>query len=428
MAISIPDPLNRSARNTSFPLRPQTRCFSLSTISPADYTEEMRIAHVITRLMLGGAQENTVLCCEDLLREHGDDVLLITGPPLGLEGDLLPRARAGGIPLEILPQLRRPIHAWRDTSSYLAIKRILRRFKPDVVHTHSGKAGLLGRAAAWSLGVPVVVHTVHGAPFHPYQGRGARQFFIACERWAARRCHHIISVADAMTQLMVNAGIAPREFFTTIYSGMEVESFLQADVHRRRVREELGYPDQHVVIGKIARLFYLKGHEYVIRAAGDVVRQNPDVRFLLVGSGVLRDRLQRQIADAGLDEYFRFFGLAGRDEVPGLLAAMDIVLHASLREGLARVLPQALLAGKPVVSYDIDGAREVVIPGETGYLLPPKSVEPMSHCLVRLAADGGLRARLGAEGRRRFADQFRHDRMTREIRRLYQRLLEGKSP
>lgn len=389
----------------------------------ASYTREMRIVHVITRLMLGGAQENTVLCCEDLLREHGDDVLLVTGPPLGLEGDLLPRARAGGIPLELLPQLQRPIHVWRDASSYAAIKRILRRFRPDVVHTHSGKAGLLGRAAAWSLGVPAVVHTVHGAPFHPYQSAAARRFFIACERWAARRCHHMICVADAMTRLMVDARVARPECFTTIHSGMEVEPFLESAADRRRVRDELGYADQHVVVGKIARLFHLKGHEYVIRAAGEVVQQNPDVRFLLVGGGVLRDRFERQITEAGLTDYFRFFGLAQRDEIPGLLAAMDIVVHASLREGLARVLPQALIAGRPVISYDVDGAGEVVVSDETGYLIPPQSIGPMRDAIVRLAADPGLRERLGAEGRRRFTDQFRHDHMTRRIREVYERIL-----
>jgi len=383
----------------------------------------MRIAHVITRLMLGGAQENTVLCCKDLMRDYGDEVLLVTGPPLGLEGDLLPWARAGGVPLEVLPQLRRPIHPWRDLSSYRAIKRILRRFQPDVVHTHSGKAGLLGRAAGWSLGVPAVVHTVHGAPFHPYQGRGARWFFVQCERWAARRCHAMISVADAMTRLMVEARVAPAEFFTTIYSGMEVEPLVESAADRQRVRDELGFGQQHIVVGKIARLFRLKGHDYVIRAAGEVAKQNPSVRFLLVGDGVLRDRLKRQIAEAGLTGFFTFFGLAEREQIPGLLAAMDIVVHASLREGLARVLPQALIAGKPVVSYDVDGAGEVVIPGQTGYLLAPQSVEPMAEAILELAADEPLRERLGAEGRRRFADQFRHDRMTRQIRRLYEDLL-----
>jgi glycosyltransferase involved in cell wall biosynthesis len=383
----------------------------------------MRIAHVITRMIVGGAQENTLLCCEDLIRRHGDEVLLITGPPLGPEGSLLDRAMAGGVPLEIIPSLRRSIHPWRDAVSYWELKKSLRRFRPDVVHTHSAKGGMLGRAAAWSLGVPAVIHTVHGAPFHPYQGRGARWFFQACERWASRRCHAIVTVADAMTDLMVSAGVAPREKFTTIYSGMEVEPFLTSGEHRDRVRRELGYRPEHVVIGKIARLFKLKGHDDVIRAARGVIDAVPNVRFLFIGDGIFQERLRQQIAATGLTDYFQFTGLVPPERIPELIAAMDIVVHASLREGLARVLPQALISGKPVVSYDVDGAREVVISNQTGFLIPPRDVLMLAEKLKLLAADPALRDRLAQEGRRRFADVFRHEHMTEQLRELYQAVL-----
>ncbi len=385
----------------------------------------MRIAHVITRLILGGAQENTVLCCEDLVREYGDEVLLVTGPALGPEGSLLRRARAGGGNVEVVPQLRRAIHPWRDWAAYRRIKRLLCDFRPDVVHTHSAKAGVLGRAAAWSLGVPAVVHTVHGAPFHPYQARAARALFRTIERWAARRCHAMVSVADAMTEQMVEARVAPRQKFTTVFSGMEVEPFLDAGQHRDRVRRELGYRAEHVVVGKIARMFHLKGHEYVIRAAEQLVRRNANVRFLLVGDGILRRRLCRQIAAAGLEDHFRLVGLVHPERIPELIAAMDIVVHASLREGLARVLPQALIVGRPVVSYDVDGAREVVIPGKTGVLLPTKSVTEMADALDELSGDRAGREQLGSEGRRRFTDPFRHQQMTARLRELYERILAG---
>jgi len=387
----------------------------------------MRIVHVITRLMLGGAQENTVLECEDLRREYGDEVLLVTGPPGRHEGNLLPRARAGGVPLEVVPELQRAIHPGRDAVAYQKIKRLLRGFQPQVVHTHSAKAGVLGRAAAWALGVPAVVHTVPGAPFHPYQGRGARAGFRLCERWAARRCHAMVSVADAMTDLMVAAGVAPREKFTTIYSGMEVEPFLEAERHRGRVRAAWGYGPEDIVVGKVARLFHLKGHEFLIDAARRVVDQVPRTRFLLVGSGILRERLERRIARAGLASVFRFAGLVPREQMPETLAAMDLVVHTSLREGLARVLPQALLVGRPVISYDVDGAREVVLPDETGILLPPCSVGPLADAVIRLARDPDLRRRMGEEGRRRCRETFCHRHMTAEIRQLYQRLL-GQSP
>jgi glycosyltransferase involved in cell wall biosynthesis len=383
----------------------------------------MRVAHVITRMIIGGAQENTLYTCLDLMRLYGDDVLLVTGPQTGPEGSLLERAKGEGVPLAILPALRREIQPLAEARAYAAIKRTLRDFRPDVVHTHSAKGGVLGRAAAHALGVKAIIHTVHGAPFHPYQGRGVRAAYRAAERFAAKRCHAMVSVADAMTDLMVNAGVAPREKFTTIYSGMEIEPFLAADEHREAVRRELGFSEEHVVVGKIARLFHLKGHEYVIRAAGPVIARHPQVRFLFVGNGILREQLERQIAEAGLSEHFRFTGLVPPPRIPSLIGAMDILVHASLREGLARALPQALIAGKPAVSYDIDGAREVVIPGQTGYLLPPQSVEPMSEALSQLAGDPELRRRLGGEGRARFTDLFRHETMTRKLRELYEQTL-----
>ncbi|MDA1053964.1 MAG: glycosyltransferase family 4 protein [Planctomycetota bacterium] len=386
----------------------------------------MRIAHVITRMIIGGAQENTLFTCEDLVREHGDDVLLITGPAIGPEGDLLTQGRGLEFPVAYVPSLRRAIQPWRDLQSYVAIKRILRGFEPDVVHTHSAKGGMLGRLAANALNVPAVVHTVHGAPFHPYQGRGARELFRHCEKIAARRCHRLLSVADAMTDLMVNANVAPREMFTTIYSGMDVEPFLHANEHRERVRAELGFTPEQVVVGKIARLFHLKGHKYVVAAAAQAVKTCPNLRFLFVGDGVLRESLDEMISEAGLEEHVVFTGLVPPSQIPELVGAMDVLVHASLREGLARALPQSLIAGKPVISYDIDGAREVVISGETGFLLKPMSIEPMSEAMVLLANDADLRIRLGTEGQKRFTEQFRHQHMTAQIRRVYEELLAAR--
>lgn len=384
----------------------------------------MRVAHIITRLILGGAQENTLLTCEGLIERYGDNVLLVTGPAVGPEGSLMERAESRGVPIELVPSLRRAIHPWHDAVALRQLKRVLREFKPDVVHTHSAKAGILGRAAATALDVPAVVHTVHGAPFYPYQGRAVRLFYQACERWAAKRCHALISVADAMTSLMVDAGVAPAEKFTTIYSGMDVEPFLAAEKHRGSARAALGYEDHHVVIGKVARLFHLKGHEYVIQAARSVIDRHPNARFLFVGDGILRENLQRQIASRGLTDYFQFTGLVPPGRIPELISAMDIVVHASLREGLARVLPQAMISGVPVVSYDVDGAREVILPGETGFLLPAKAIDEMAEALDELISEPQLRRALGQEGRRRWTEMFRHEHMTDEIRKLYEKVLE----
>jgi len=383
----------------------------------------MRIAHIITRLIVGGAQENTLLCCRDLRAHHGHDVRLWTGPQQGPEGSLLAQARDSGVALTVVPSLRRAVHPWSDVRAYWQLRRALRDFRPHVVHTHSAKAGVLGRLAASRLRVPAIVHTVHGSPFHPYQSALARGLFRACERWAARHCHQLVSVADAMTDLLVQEGVAPREKFITIYSGMDVDAFLNCGPLRDGMRAELGYGPQHVVIGKVARLFHLKGHDDVIQAARGVVARCPPARFLFVGDGVRRGDLQRQIARAGLSGHVQFTGLLPPEQMPALMAALDIVVHASLREGLARVLPQALIAGRPVVSYDVDGAREVVLPDETGLLVPPRAVGPLADALVQLVEDAQLRQRLGAAGRARFAEQFRHERMSDQLAQLYERLL-----
>jgi glycosyltransferase involved in cell wall biosynthesis len=383
----------------------------------------MRIVHIITRMIVGGAQENTLYNCLDLIETYGDEVVLLTGPTDGPEGRLLEQGRAGGLQVITIPSLRRALHPLRDLQAYRSLREAIRRLQPEVVHTHSAKAGILGRAAAWKEKVPAVVHTVHGAPFYPYQAWPIRRFYQACEAWAAARCHHLIAVAEAMADLMVEAGVCPRGKISTIYSGMEVEPFLQADEHRLAMRARLGLEDKHIVVGKVARLFELKGHEYLIEAAARTVAIQPNLRFLLVGDGGLRPRLEEQVRRLGLERFFVFAGLVPPAEIPAYLSAMDMLVHCSLREGLARALPQALLAGKPVISFDIDGAREVCLDQRTGYLLPPKSITGLERAMVELANDPARRCEWGRAGQQLFAERFRHQNMTAQIRQLYQGLL-----
>lgn len=385
----------------------------------------MRVAHVITRMIIGGAQENTLYNCLDLIRDYGDDVLLITGPSLGPEGNLLDQAHAQGLPVKELPHLVRNINPITDWKGYQEVKAAIREFQPDVVHTHSAKGGMLGRRGATALNVPAVIHTVHGAPFHPYQSAMARKFFIHCEQYAARQCHKLVSVADAMTDLLVEAKVAPREKFVTVYSGMEVEPFLESGSLRDATRAELGIGAQDVVIGKIARLFHLKGHEYVIEAAKEVVAKCPQAKFLFVGDGILREKYESDIRAAGLQDHFILVGLVPPKEIPKYISAMDVLVHTSLREGLARALPQALLSGKPAVSFDIDGAREVVSTMETGFLVPPGDVSQLTSALVQLCQDRGLREKLGEEGRARCRQVFPHQVMTRILREIYQEVLRS---
>lgn len=383
----------------------------------------MKVTHVITRLILGGAQENTLLTVEDQFRDYGDDVSLITGPAIGPEGTLIPRAQQGGFEFHIVPEMKRNIHPWNEWQAFRALKKLLRQIQPELIHTHSSKAGVIGRAIAAQLKIPCV-HTVHGASFHYGQHPAAHWLYKTAERWASRRCDHIITVCDAMIDQYVDAGIAPRDKFTTVYSGFDVEPFLEPAVSPQQTRETLGLKPDDIVIGKIGRLFHLKGHDAILKVASAIVEKNKNVRFMFVGDGILRDEFEQQIHRMGLKDHFVFTGLVPPDKIPELIHAMDIVVHTSQWEGLARVLPQGLLAGKPVVSYDIDGAPEVVIPNETGFLVPRDGFETLTSSLLILADDPQLRTRMGQTGRERFTDQFRHQTMTRRIREVYEQVLQ----
>lgn len=387
----------------------------------------MHIVHYITRLIIGGAQENTLLTVEDQHHLFGDRVTLIAGPGAGPEGSLEQRARDGGIDLRTIAASQRAIHPWHDWRTYRELVQLLRVIKPDLLHTHSSKAGIIGRAAAEKLQMPCV-HTIHGAAFHFGQNPLAFHTYKALERWAGRRTDKFISVCDAMTDQYLAAGIASRDKYVTVYSGFDVDPFLVPPRPPEQVRQELGLEPQHVVIGKIARLFPLKGHEYLVQAARSVVDNCPDVRFLLVGDGTLRQSLETELQARGLRQHFVFAGLVPPGKVPELIHAMDIVAHTSVWEGLARVLPQGLIAGKPVVSYDIDGANEVVIPGETGCLVPARAIDALSAALIDLAISPDKRHRLGQAGKKRFADQFRHQTMTKRIREVYQSVLNHRAP
>jgi glycosyltransferase involved in cell wall biosynthesis len=259
-------------------------------------------------------------------------------------------------------------------------------------------------------------------PFGPSETAAKNRLYVALERWAAKRCHAIVGVCDAMAEQALAAGVGRPEQYLTVYSGMDVDSFLHPARSREEVRRELGLEPSHVAFGTVARLFERKGHDDILSVAPEILRANPDVRFVFIGDGILRERLKEDAARLGVGPAVIFTGLVAPDRIPELLNGIDAVVHPSLREGLARVLPQSLLVGRPVISYDVDGAREVVIP-ETGVLLKPRDLDGLRQAILRLAGDPDLRHRMGAEGRTRFAHQFRQETMTDRLRELYERLL-----
>jgi glycosyltransferase involved in cell wall biosynthesis len=377
----------------------------------------MKILHIITRLIVGGAQENTLLTCEGLHRA-GHDVTLLTGPSPGPEGTLMERAQASGYKVKVTPHLVRNPHPWHDWRAGAEIARICRQMQPDVVHTHSSKAGIIGRKAAARCDVPVIVHTIHGLPFHPYQAGWINKLWIMLERRAAKRCHAIISVADAMTKQALAAGVGSPGMYSTIYSGMEVGPFVSPKFSRQEIRAELKIPSDRLVFGTIARLQPLKGHDDLLACAAKVIERVPAAHFLWIGDGVFRERFEAAIREKNWSDRFTLTGLVTPARVAELLPAMDVLVHPSYREGLARALPQALLAGVPVVSYDCDGAGEVCITGNTGELVKTGDSASLGEAMVKLALNEH-RKTMGETGRAFCLERFDTNVMVRQIEKLY---------
>ncbi len=391
----------------------------------------MKIVHIITRLILGGAQENTLITCK-LLAERGHDVTLITGPALGPEGELFEQTKNQKYKTIVVDKLRRPICPLYDTISYFQIKEHLKSIKPDIVHTHSAKAGILGRFAAHSIRNTQydirntrIMHTIHGLAFHPYQSNWLNKFYIAIERAAAKRTDFFISVADAMTTQAIAAGIGYPEQFTTAYSAIEEDDFLQpiSKQLRRTFRQKYGIAEDAIVLITIARLFMLKGHEYIIESAGELSKRFENAVWLFVGDGNLTDHFKKQVRQLRLSEKIKFAGLLPPSQIPLAVASSDILVHCSLREGLARTLPQAMLCAKPAVSFDIDGAKEVVNEN-TGRLVEPKNVEQLTKACAELLENAELREKLGKAGREFVKEKFAPKTMVDTIESVYQKLLK----
>jgi glycosyltransferase involved in cell wall biosynthesis len=381
----------------------------------------LRIVHIITRLIVGGAQENTLLTCEGLA-SRGHEVTLLSGPTTGPEGSLVERARRGPYEYEELPDLVRAVNPWRELKALRALRRRIESIQPDVVHTHSSKAGILGRLAAHRAGVPIIVHTIHGMSFNRTQSAATRTLYAMLERHCAGKTHRLVSVADAMTRQSLAAGIGAADQYVTIRSGMVVADFDPARVDGNTIRKQWGLPGDAVVVGTVARLFENKGYEQLIEIIALAVKREPRLRFVWIGGGAHRHRYEAALQHRDLSKYVKMIGLIPPDQMPQVLAGVDLLAHTSQWEGLPRAVVQSLLMERPAVSFDIDGAPEVIEPGVTGSLVALGDLRGFADALVELANDTDRRKRFGQAGRSRCLREFDHQAMVDRLEVLYQEL------
>lgn len=403
----------------------------------------LRILHISTRLIQGGSQENTVLSCEGQAA-LGHEVHLAYGPIFGPEGSYFDRANnfrgpnAERITMHEIPHMVRQIAPLKDWRGTRELRRLIEEHKPDIVHTHSSKAGVIGRAAAWKVFKrssdhrPAVVHTIHGPPFHMYLPAWKNRIYIASEKYAAKRCHQIVSVADAMTNQFRAAGIGRDEQFITVRSGMETEHFLNPieSETRSAMRTELGFDEHDFVIGTVARLAEHKGHDDILDGLGDELKAHPNWKLLWVGDGWWSDRLLKRVSDMGLRDQVVTTGLVPQHRVGAMMRACDILLHPSYREGLPRTVPQALLCAVPVVASDCDGTPEACIDpaadeaNSTGRLFKVGDIVGLRDAVVWMFEHPDERRAMGARGRAMCAQMFSTDAMVQGLEAVYARALE----
>ncbi len=413
------------------------------------------ILHISTRLILGGSQENTVLSCMGQSR-LGHQVHLAFGPIFGPEGShretierFNERVRNGEeselateVVMHELPNMVREINPWKDHFCFHDdLKNLMKSVRPDVVHTHSSKAGILGRWAAWKYmkksGKPVaVVHTIHGPPFMPIEGSVVNKLkvgfknwiYTLAERFAAKRCQIIASVADAMTQQFLDRKIGKKNQYTTVRSGMDTEQYTTPlpNEDRDSMRKELGFSEDDFVIGTVARLAQHKGHDDILDGLGDDLRNNPSWKLLWVGNGWWTDRLMDRVRELGLQEQIVHTGLVPQPRVAAMMRAMDVLLHPSYREGLPRTVPQALLCGVPVVASDTDGTPEVCLDARTdpengtGLLVGVGDPHGIHEAIVWMHERPEQRQEIGQRGRAMCERMFSTDAMIEALERVYE--------
>lgn len=385
-------------------------------------TERIRVLHPITRLIVGGAQENTLLTAQ-LLDPDLWDVEVVSGTQTGSEGSLIGHAQKHGVALILEPSLVREVNPIQDLRALFRLARLMRRGKYTIVHTHSSKAGILGRWAAKLAGVPVIVHTVHGWGHHDHQHPLVRAYYIWLEKLTLPITDKLIVVSPLNIDKGLADGIGRAEDYVVIRSGIELDRFGRPQVARDETRANWGIPCDVPLVGTVTRLSPQKGPLDFVRAAAAIAQAVPEAWFMMVGDGPLCDEVKALAAQLGVADRLVLTGL--RRDIPELMAAMDIFVLSSLWEGLPRVLPQAMASGLPIGATAIDGSAEAIEEGVNGLLTPPGEPQRLAEAVIRLLRDPELARRMGAAGRVR-AVEFDVRTMVAQIAGLYQELLRQK--
>jgi len=379
---------------------------------------KIKILHIITNLPIGGAQDNTLLTVERLDKQLWD-VTLLCGPG----GAWMERAKNNQeIKLIVLDQLVRPIKLLSDIVAVYKIYKLLKVEKYDIVHTHSSKPGFLGRLAARLAGNSIVIHTIHGFPFNDFMNPVARWFFIFIERWMSRWTDKLITVSRLNLEKALALKLADPDKFINIYSGINFAKFNTGPASMD-LRKHLDIPEHVHTIGMVGRLSRQKAPELFIEAIPTVLEKFSNCRFILVGDGELRSRIELLSAKLGIKSQVIMTGF--QEDIKQYLSLLDVFVLSSLWEGLGRSLTEAMYMRCPIVATAVEGVPELVEDGITGKLVKPGSPQDLAEAIIYQLEHPQQAAKMGEAGRRRVEDIFDIDKMIADIDLLYQRLYKS---
>jgi len=387
-------------------------------------SERIRLLRVIARLNIGGPALHAVLLTERLDTSRYSSTL-VTGSEEATEGNFLELQAKRLDRLEMIPALGRNIRAGQDAVALAQLVRLMRRVRPDIVHTHTAKAGTLGRIAALICRVPTVVHTYHGHVLHGYFSPSTTRFFVAIERWLARRTHRLLAVSERVRQELLAMGIGTPTRFETVPLGLDLDPFLRCESLRGQLRRELAVGPHTPIVGIVARLVPIKAHELFLAAAAEIHRTVPECRFAIVGDGERRRELEELTGRLGLEGRVHFLGWRG--DLDRVYVDLDVVALTSRNEGLPVSLIEAMAAARPVVATSVGGVPDLVEDGISGRLAPPGDARALASAIVGLLADPDRARAMGGAGRKRVYPALNADRLLADIDDLYTRLRSEKS-
>lgn len=372
---------------------------------------------------MGGPAKHVGLLSGKRMETRGYQTLLVHGSLAPGEESLQEYAESEGAELVFLPALVQPIQPGSDLRALRELAHLVRRFRPDVVHTHTAKAGFVGRSAAMTIRPrPVVVHTYHGHVLKGYFGRTKTAVYRELERSAGRVTDRLIGVSQATVDDLVELGVAPRERFSVVPIGLALEGFTGLDpAPDPRARHELGVNGDEVLFTFVGRVVPIKRLDILLEALALARRNGSRVQLAIAGDGEIRQGLETLALDLGIADSVRFLGYRG--ELPRLAAASDAAVLSSDNEGTPVSLIEAAAAGRPAVATDVGGVRDVVN-DETGILVPPGDAAALAGGIERLAFDPDLRAKLGAQARKHAVGRFSAERLVDDIDSLYRELLK----